>query len=103
MNMTYDEELYLIKQGVRQDDIGNQIPVETGRAVLCNVDSVGRNEFYSAAVKGMKPEITFVINMYDYEKESLVEYDGQRYSVLREYKVNTEEIELTCERVIGNG
>lgn len=101
--MTYDDELYLIKHEIHPDELGNQIPVEEKRAVLCNVSSVGRNEFYSAAVKGMKPEMVFVINIYDYEKESQVEYEEQKYRVIRDYKINSEEIELTCEKVIGNG
>ncbi|MCM3241326.1 phage head closure protein [Cytobacillus oceanisediminis] len=100
--MTYDDELLLIKHEIQYDPIGNPIPVEVKRAVLCNVSSVGRNEFYSAAVKGMKPEMVFVVNIYDYEKETQVEYEGQKYRVIRDYKINSEEIELTCEKVIGN-
>lgn len=101
--MTYDHELLLVKQEIESDELGNQTPVETKRPVLCSVSSVGRSEFYSAAVHGMRPEITFVVNMYDYEGETLVEYQQGKYKVIREYRVNMEEVELTCERVINDG
>lgn len=101
--MTYDHELVLIKQDFTFDEIGNQIPIETRKTVLCNVKSVGRNEFYSAATAGLRPSIVFVIHGYEYDGEQFVEFEGIRYKVIRTYSTDFEEMELTCERVIGNG
>ncbi|WP_420768754.1 phage head closure protein [Parageobacillus thermoglucosidasius] len=103
--MTYDHELVLIKQEFVQDEVGNQIPQTQGppKTVLCNVKSVGRNEFYSAATAGLRPSIVFVIHGYEYDGEQVVEFEGVRYNVIRTYSTNFEEMELTCERVTADG
>ena len=101
--MTYDNELVLIAQEFTEDEIGNQVQIETRRTVLCNVKSVGRNEFYSAATSGLKPSIVFVIHGYEYNGEQKVEFEGVKYNVIRTYSTDFEEIELTCERVAANG
>lgn len=101
--MTYDHELVLIRQDIVEDDIGNQVPVETQTVILCAVKSVARNEFYSAATAGLKPEIVFIIHPYEYTGEQKVIFEGVRYSVVRTYAVNMEELELTCERVAADG
>ena len=101
--MTYDHELTLISQTITEDEIGNQIPVETETVVLCGLKSVGRNEFYSAAVTGLKPELVFVIHGYEYNGEQEVKFEGNRYRVIRTYLTDFEEVELTCERVTADG
>ncbi|WP_240371691.1 phage head closure protein [Anoxybacteroides rupiense] len=101
--MTYDNELTLIKQEFIEDEIGNQTPTETRKTVLCNVKSVGRNEFYSAATTGLRPSIVFVIHAYEYEGEQKVEFEGTRYNIIRTYTTGFEEMELICEKVTGDG
>jgi len=101
--MTYDNELVLIAQEFVEDEIGNQTPIETRKTVLCNVKSVGRNEFYSAATAGLRPSIVFVIHGYEYDGEQVVEFEGARYNVIRTYSTDFEEVELTCERVAADG
>jgi SPP1 family predicted phage head-tail adaptor len=101
--MTYDHELVLIKQDFAFDEIGNQIPIETRKTVLCNVKSVGRNEFYNAATAGLRPSIVFVIHGYEYDGEQSVEFEGVRYKVIRTYSTDFEEMELTCEKVAADG
>ena len=101
--MTYDSELTLIKLEFIEDEIGNQTPIETRKTVLCNVKSVGRNEFYSAATAGLRPSIVFVMHGYEYNGEQQVEFEGVRYKVIRTYSTNFEEVELTCERVAADG
>ncbi|GKV69852.1 hypothetical protein NCCP2716_23500 [Sporosarcina sp. NCCP-2716] len=95
----YDHELVLLSGGYTEDDLGNQVPSVIRRTVLCKKESVGRNEFYSAAAADLRPELTLIIHQYEYEDESKVEFEGQQYSVIRTYKTGIEEIELTCERV----
>ena len=110
--MTYDHELVLIAWGVEEDEIGQQIPVETRTQILCKVKSIGRSEFYDAAMTGLKPEIVFVIHEAEYNEEREVEFEDQRYKVLRTYKggmakqgsrLAFDEMELTCERVTADG
>lgn len=101
--MTYDHELTLIGETIEEDEIGNQRPVETRTMILCSVKSAGRNDFYSGAAAGLRPEYVFTVHAYEYSGERLVEFEGKRYSVIRTYQVDFEEMELVCERVVGSG
>jgi hypothetical protein len=101
--VTYDHELTLIGETIEEDEIGNQRPVETRTTILCSVKSAGRNDFYSGAAAGLRPEYVFTVHAYEYSGERIVEFEGKRYRVIRTYQTGIEEIELTCERVIGNG
>lgn len=100
----YDYELTLI--GVSEwmrDSNGNHIPKETQTTILCDLKSVTRSEFYSAAQAGLNPEQVFEINGFEYNGETEVEFLGERYSVIRTYRTNYETLELTCERKSKNG
>ena len=101
--MTYDHELTLIHKEWIQNEIGEFIPVETEIAILCGLKSVGRTEFYSAAVAGLRPKKVFVVHSYEYSEEEEVIFNGKQYRVMRTYGEGTEEIELTCERVAADG
>lgn len=70
--------------------------------IFCNVKSVSKNEFYNAATAGLKPSLVFIVHSYEYDNEEKVEFEGVKYNVIRTYVVNSEEIELTCEKVISN-
>lgn len=100
---TYEHELVLIGETIEEDEIGNQRPVETRTTILCSVKSAGRNDFYSGAAAGLRPEYVFTVHAYEYGGERIVEFEGVRYRVIRTYQTGIEEIELTVERVIGNG
>ncbi len=100
--MTYDYELTLISQTYTEDEIGNQIPVETQTIILCGLKSVGRSEFYNAASTGLRPEMVFVVHGYEYDGESIVEFEGTRYRVIRTYAVDFEEFEITVEKVAAD-
>jgi len=101
--VTYDHELTLIGETIEEDEIGNQRPVETRTTILCSVKSAGRNDFYSGAAAGLRPEYVFTIHAYEYGGERIVEFEGKRYSVIRTYQTGIEEIELTAGRVAGSG
>jgi SPP1 family predicted phage head-tail adaptor len=92
-------EINLIQETYNFDEIGNQIPIEVKNSIFCDVKSVGRTEFYNAAVNGLKPTIIFVIHSYEYNGEKQVEFEGKKYKVIRTYATGPEEVELTCEKV----
>lgn len=98
-----NELLFLILQSDEVDDYGDPVTKETSRQVFCEIRSVGQKEFYQAHTKGLKPEIVFVLSDYlDYENEMLAVYNGQRYRVLRTYRVNgSNKIELVCYREVN--
>lgn len=95
----YDHELTLISGGYKEDELGNQIPVENRVGILCKVESVGRNEFYNAATSDLKPELIFIVHKYEYGNQRKVEFEGLQYTVIRTYATGFEEVELTCERI----
>jgi len=98
--MTYDYELTLLSYETEQDEIGQEVkikPIE--RKILCGIKSIVRNEFYAAAQTGLKPEITFIVHNFEYNGEKEVEFEGQKYRVIRTYLASSEEIELVCEKV----
>jgi len=98
----YNHELTLIKQVVTEDELGNQTTIEEEKTLLCKLQSIGRNEFYSASTAGLKPEKIFIIHGYEYENETLLEFNGDRYTIIRSYATDFEEIELVCERKASN-
>lgn len=104
--MTFDEELDLITVTNTENALGDPIPIESRITVLCDVLSVTRSEYYAAASHNLRPEIVFALNMYDYDKQNLVEHDGIKYSVIRAFKPKKsngigdfETIELVCQGV----
>lgn len=88
------ELLTLIRQTTGVDDYGDPTVAETFREVFGRLGSIGQSEFYQAHAVGLKPELKFILADYlDYENETLVEYLGQRYRVLRTFR-NGQELEL---------
>ena len=71
------------------------------RAVMCQVDSVTRSEFFEAGRNGLNPEFVFRVFFGDYERARLVEYRGKRYSIYRTYHGRNDMMELYAERKGG--
>lgn len=90
----------LITQTITTDKYGNEEATETERTVYCEVDSISQTEFYAAANTELNPEYRFTIFFGDYEGESLVKFNGARYSVYRTYRTG-DALELYTERKIG--
>lgn len=71
---------------------------ESVRTVFCGVRSVRYREFYASYATDYHPELVFVLADYlDYDGETLAEYQGQRYRILRTYRTGLA-LELTAER-----
>ena len=86
------------------DEYGNPIKTTTKRNVFCDLRSVTRSEFYSAAHNGLQPSlILWISHAADYNGEKLAEVDGRLYSVIRSYRApGTDAVELTLQVEIGN-
>ncbi len=65
--------------------------------VFAELKSIGQSEFYQAQTAGKKPEIKFKLTDYmDYQGQKYLIHDGVRYSILRTYRTQTNELEITC-------
>lgn len=89
-----NEVLTLIRQTQGSDEYGDPVVTESTREVFGRLGSIGQAEFYQAHAVGLKPQLKFILADYlDYENETLVEYQGQRFRVLRTFR-NGQELEL---------
>ncbi len=81
----YDSIATLYKDGTRTyDTYGNETISRTGRDVFVQPRGVYNSEFYNAAQAGLHPSITLTLaNKADYEGETLVEFEGAYYDVIR--------------------
>ncbi|MDU3677784.1 MULTISPECIES: phage head closure protein [Clostridium] len=98
----WQSEVTLISEEYEFDEIGNQIPIPIEEEVFCNVKSISRSEFYNAATTGLKPSLVFKVRIVDYNDQEKVKFEDNEYKIIRTYIVDTENIELTCEKVLGN-
>lgn len=92
-----EQYLTLIKQVYTVNDLGQEISTNTETVVIAKSKSVTRLEFSSLMDK-FAPEIVFIIKGYEYSGERLVkDEEGNLYDVIRTYRADFEEMELTCQ------
>jgi SPP1 family predicted phage head-tail adaptor len=88
----------LIRETYMLDDIGQHIPIEEAFEILCHIESIGQREFFSAGQNGINSDLKIVTQSVNYNNESVIEYNNERYGIYRTYRVNnSDEIELYCE------
>lgn len=91
--------IYLISETIEYDAIRQPIVTATSRReVLAQFRSVARAEWFEAGRNGLRPNITFVVRYIDYEGETLIEWDGEMYSVYRTFLNRGDQVELYCEK-----
>jgi hypothetical protein len=77
---------------------------ETRKAIYANKKSVGFSEFYVAQQAGFSAELKFDIYTEEYEGQTMAEYGGKRYKILRTYvSKNGETTELTLSDLTEGG
>ena len=79
-------------------------PTETRRKTYCEEKSLSMSEVYQAHASGFSPVFRLVLPQeFEYRGETLCEYKGTRYKILRDYRDDKSDgTELTLERVRGN-
>lgn len=96
----YDNIAYLLKDGAKTyDTYLNEHIERTRRMVFVQPRSVYNGEFYNASIMGLHPSITLTLtNRADYDGETLVEYEGKIYNVIRaDWKAQRDSITLVLE------
>ena len=98
-----DDVIKLLSYTYTIDEYGNQkVESTTERQVFCQVNSVGRTEFYQASQNNLHPSYVFSISHYkDYLGETECLYtdwtgEEKKYVVTRTYRTG-DRIELTVE------
>jgi len=79
---------------------------ETRKTVFANKKSVGYSEFYKAQQAGFTAELKFDVFTEEYEGQTMAEYGGKRYKILRTYvdpKTAGEITELTLSDLTERG
>ena len=92
--------IQLIKQTVTTNTYGIEEMTETERTVFCEVNSITQTEFYAAANTEFNPEYKFNVFFGDYEGESLLAFNDNRYSIYRTFRTG-DYMELYAERKVG--
>lgn len=80
-----DDVIMLVAQNGYYDQNKVYRTQRTSRQVFAKVESINRSEFFNAGRIGLKPQYLFKVFKADYQGESIVEYNGQTYSVYRTY------------------
>ena len=90
------------------DDNGFTLPPleEKQRTVFANRKSVGFSEFFKAKMAGYSEEMKFDVFTAEYDDQTIAEYNGKRYKILRAYidpKTSGEYTELTLSDLSQRG
>lgn len=101
--MEYSEIIYLISEVLGEDEIGNTITSSsTSKKCYAKKQSVRTNEFYNASMVGLTPSCEFVIKRLNYNGESELEWNNERYEIIRTIDPkNKFDIVLVCSKKIG--
>lgn len=95
----YKEVITLLTITTSTNDIGDIAEAITTKDIFAQVKSIGMKETYEALAVGLKPELTFVIADYlDYGNQEFIQYESNRYKVLRTYRKKTNELEIVVTR-----
>lgn len=80
-----DDVIMLVAQNGYYDQNKVYRTQRTYRQVFAKVESINRSEFFNAGRIGLNPQLLFRVFKADYQGESIVEYNGQTYSVYRTF------------------
>lgn len=80
---------------------GEPIQSMVYRQVFANKKSVRQSEFYQAANVGLKPELVFEVNSFEFSNDERIKYNDKEYSIIRVYD-RGETTELTVTTYVGS-
>lgn len=97
-----DDVIKLISHEYQKNKYGVPIPSPDYKEVFCEIQDITRSEFYGTGRNGLNPAFMARIFTAEYSGESVVEYNGETYSIYRKYEIpGTDYTELYIERKGG--
>lgn len=102
-NPTLNNKCTLIAISTIENDIGETAKLETPTILWCAEFSVMSNEFYNASQSGIKVQKVLCVHSNEYKGQTLLEYQGTKYSIYRVYLRSDRKTELYCSERVGNG
>lgn len=91
----------LISYTTTYDAILQPVKTPTKRKVYAQYRSITRAEWFDAGRNGLKPDMCFAMQKFDYNGEDTLEYDGKLYGIYRTFLARGDVIELYCEKKGG--
>ena len=99
--MAWEHDVTLIsRKQVDEDELLQPIFEEQKEEIACNKRSLTRSEFYAAAQADMKPTMILEVHSFEYDKQDYLDFEGERYKVIKTFEKSPEIIELTCEKAV---
>ena len=99
--MRIPETATLVAETYLVDEYGVERSSETEKTVYGYYDSVTASEVFEGGRNGLNPSFRFCMTELDYDGQTILVRDGEKYSIYRTYKPNNGTIELYCERKGG--
>lgn len=94
--MRQSDVISLISVQTRHDANGIPVVTETKHEVFATVKSVTRAEFWEAQRSGVELLIAFEVRKEDYQKERVIEYNGEKYRIEHIRQKSVDWLELNC-------
>ena len=94
--MNFNDVIELIAVTYEKDSINQDVEKETPRTVFCNRRSISQSEFFQAGNIGIRTSHKFILNLWDYNNETLIRYKGDVFHVYRTFETG-DYIELYVE------
>lgn len=94
----WTEDLTMIANTYTSDDYGNQVLGTAETTVQASKKQIQMNEFYAARRAGIQPAIELIVHTFEYDGQQEFLYNGKRYSLIRTYERNDDEVELYLEQ-----
>ena len=94
--MRMEHQLVLVDTVTTVNDVGIPVLDETKTTVWADKLSAKRAEHYAANAAGIRVDIVFSVNADDYTGQTEVEWNNEKYSVVRSYASGRGRVELTC-------
>lgn len=74
----------------------NALSIKSQNDIFAEVKSPKRAQRDSALRHDYVATLTVIVNSDEYLQENFLEFNGKRYEIKESYKLNSDEIELTC-------